>query len=126
MLNTVTLMGRLVDDPKIYAGDENKKYLATFTLAVNAGEDNAYFFDCKVFGQDATTTYLAKGDLIGISGKLTQEKFQRKNGSNGSAVVIVVNSIEFADVVGTPAEEPEPEQEPAKPSNPVANNTRRR
>ena len=121
MLNTVALMGRLVEDPKLFKGDENKKSLATFTLAVNVGEDEAHFFDCKVFGQDATMAYLSKGDKIAISGRLAQEKFQRKDGTNGSAVVIVVNNIEFADVIGTPAEEDKP-----APEKPVAKPARRR
>ena len=121
MLNTVTLMGRLVEDPKLFKGDENKKSLATFTLAVNTGEEQANFFDCKVFEQDATMAYLSKGDKIAISGRLAQEKFQRKDGTNGSAVVIVVNNIEFADVIGTPAEEEKPVEE-----KPVAKPARRR
>ena len=113
MLNTVALMGRLVADPKTFSGDENKKSLATFTLAVNLG-DEAHFFDCKVFGQENTVNYLQQGDKIAISGRLAQEKFTRKDGSNGSSVVIIVNNIEFADVVGTD-EEPEPEPVEEKP-----------
>lgn len=125
MLNVVSLMGRLTDNPKIFAGDKDKKQLSTFTLAVNVGEEQAHFFDCKVFGQDATMAYLSKGDKIAISGRLAQEKFQRKDGSTGSSVVIIVNSIEFADVIGTPEEQQAPAETPA-PAKPVANNARRR
>ena len=119
MLNTVAIMGRLVEDPKTYEGKENT--LSTFTLAVNEGEDKSYFFDCKVFGKDAVVSYLNKGDKVAITGRLTQERFERKDGSKGSAVVIIVNNIEFADVKAIPSEEVAREE-----SKPVASPRRTR
>ena len=96
MLNIICLMGRLTQDPKTYEGKE--KSLTKFSLAINNGEE-ANFFDCKVFGQDNVVSYLHQGDKIAITGRLVQEKFERKDGTKGSAVVILVNNIEFADVL---------------------------
>lgn len=131
MLNNVCLMGRLTSDPVIYQGKE--KNLARFSLAVNVNETEAHFFDCKVFGQDATMNYLAKGDQIAISGRLAQETFTRKDGGTGHAVVIIVNNIEFADVLGHNTEDEEKAipseevaREEAKPQKPVAGNRRTR
>lgn len=117
MLNQVALMGRLVEDPKTYEGKENT--LSTFTLAVNEGEERTSFFDCKLFGKDAVVAYLNKGDKIGIAGRLSQEKYETKDGNKRSAVVIIVNNIEFADVKALPSEEVAREENTAK-SEPVA------
>ena len=117
MLNTVTLMGRLVDNPKTFEG--NKQTFSTFTIAVNEGEERTSFFDCKFFGKDAVVAYLNKGDKIGIAGRLSQEKYETKDGNKRSAVVIIVNNIEFADVKALPSEEVAREENTTK-SEPVA------
>ena len=110
-----------------------QKSLTKFSLAVNYGEE-ANFFDCKVFGQDNVVSYLHQGDKIAITGRLVQEKFDRKDGTKGSAVVILVNNIEFADVLT--GEEPEQEivdapkettvEKPKTVVKPVANPRRTR
>lgn len=122
MLNIICLMGRLTQDPQTYEGKE--KSLTKFSLAVNYGEE-ANFFDCKVFGQDNVVSYLHQGDKIAITGRLVQEKFDRKDGTKGSAVVILVNNIEFADVL-TGDESEEEEQAPAPAPKPVAKPKRTR
>ena len=119
MLNIICLMGRLTQDPQTYKGKE--KSLTKFSLAVNYGEE-ANFFDCKVFGQDNVVSYLHQGDKIAITGRLVQEKFERKDGTKGSAVVILVNNIEFADVLT--GEDSEEEEAPAP--KPVAKPKRTR
>ena len=122
MLNIICLMGRLTQDPQTYEGKE--KSLTKFSLAVNYGEE-ANFFDCKVFGQDNVVSYLHQGDKIAITGRLVQEKFDRKDGTKGSAVVILVNNIEFADVL-TGDEYEEKEQAPTPAPKPVAKPKRTR
>lgn len=123
MLNIICLMGRLTQDPQTYEGKE--KSLTKFSLAVNYGEE-ANFFDCKVFGQENVVSYLHQGDKIAITGRLVQEKFERKDGTKGTAVVILVNNIEFADVLTGDDSEEEETPAPAPAPKPVAKPKRTR
>ena len=124
MLNTVCLMGRLTDEPKIYEGDNGN--VSRFSIAVNAGEDVCYFFDVKAFDKKAAIECLHKGDQVGISGKLVQEKYTRKDGSNGAAILVVANNIEFGDVLPNNFDEEEEAPAPAPTPKPVAKPKRTR
>lgn len=99
MLNKVILIGRLTADVEVRksaAGEE----IHSFSLAVDSGVENeAYFFNVKVFGKLTGATKLVhKGDKIALEGRLVQSKFTRKDGSKASSVEIIANSIEFIDV----------------------------
>ena len=58
-MNRVILMGRLTRNPEIkYGGKDNDMAVARYTLAVNrrykkAGEQEADFISCVVFGKGA-------------------------------------------------------------------------
>ena len=68
-------------------------------------------------------SYLHKGDQIGITGRLVQEKFTRKDGTQGSSLIVVANNIEFGQLLE--ADEDEEAQE-VQPEKPVAKRTARR
>ena len=101
MLNIVALMGRLTDEPKLFTSKDGKEggSVSVFTLAVNEGEARTSFIDIKVFDKDKVVSYLHKGDQIGITGRLVQEKFTRKDGTQGSTLVVVANNIEFGQLL---------------------------
>ena len=81
MTNGVYLIGRLVRDPEIKELESGKK-VCNITLAVqrpfkNAdGEYETDFFDCSLWEGIAfnTSEYSKKGDLIGVKGRLQQDK----------------------------------------------------
>ena len=125
MLNIVALMGRLTDEPKVFISKDGKQggSVSVFTLAVNEGEDRASFIDIKVFDKDKVVSYLHKGDQVGITGRLVQEKFTRQDKTQGSALVVVANNIEFGQLLGTDEDE---EVQEAEPEKPVAKRTARR
>ena len=108
MLNVVTLVGRLAREVQYFAGKEEKKSVAVFSLAFSQGIEETGFIDCKAFGKsaDLINEWLVKGDKIGLSGSLHQRKFERKDGSKSSTIEIHVDSIEFLDVLKQ-AKEPE-------------------
>ena len=77
MLNTLTVVGRLVDRP-IVEENENGKKVATITLAVPRsyknmnGEYDTDFIPCLLWNGIASSTgeYCRKGDVIGVKGHL--------------------------------------------------------
>lgn len=138
MLNNISLVGRLTREPELYNGKNDSK-VSNFSLAfaqgVNAdGSDNTGFIDCKAFNKIAETIqeWLVKGDKVAISGRITEEKFTRKDGSKGSKHLIIVDSLEFIDVLKSKTEEtPEEElpfekEEPKPEPKPVAKPQRNR
>jgi single-strand DNA-binding protein len=105
-INTVTLIGRLTRDPELRhtAGGTP---VGSFSLAINSREknsdgewgDRADYFDVTVFGNQAETVaqYLGKGRLVGISGRLRQDRWETQEGGKRSKVVVIANSIQFLD-----------------------------
>ena len=100
-LNTVALVGRAGRDPEVRYFD-NGSSVATFTIAVDgwskdAGERNTSWVDCKAWGKTAQTVadYVRKGSLIGVTGRLEQERWETKAGEKRSKLVVVVNSLQL-------------------------------
>ena len=130
MLNSVVLVGRLTKEPEVYEGKEGLK-MVTFSLAFSEGKDETGFIDCKCFNSTAEVAekWLSKGDKVAVDGRISQRKFQRKDGSNGSVVEIIVSNLEYIDVLKTNnVEEPNVEDiapEPVAEEKPVAKTTRR-
>jgi len=100
-MNKVLITGRLVSDPEVKSGTSkvgNEYTILTFTLAVNAGKDTSYFFDCKAFNEDAKNIEklnLKKGSSIEVEGKLTQDKWTNQEGKVNSKVIINVSHVSY-------------------------------
>lgn len=140
MLNTITLVGRLTREPEWFKKNEETKAVVNFSLAfsqgmVNGAEDSG-FIDCKAFGTLADTIYkwLSKGDKVAVAGRIHHRKFERKDGSKGSVIEIIADSLEFIDVLKVGNEEVEvnteelpfePAPEVKAPEKPVAKPSRR-
>lgn len=96
-------IGRLTADPEVRYSQSGTA-VANYTLAVardykRDGEPDADFFVCTAFGKTAefAEKYLMKGMLIGVSGRLRNEKWQDNNGSNHITTKIIVNSHTFCE-----------------------------
>ena len=101
-INNVVLCGRLTRDA------ETKKTtggmaITSLSLAVNRSvkkndqwTDEASFFDCTLFGKrgESLSQYLTKGQQVGISGALKQDRWE-KDGAKRSKVGIIVNDIQL-------------------------------
>lgn len=102
-MNQVNIIGRVASEPLKMFIQVFNKYVVKFSLAFDNrtrktdGRKDTFFIECEAWDKVSERIYEAckKGDKIGISGHLEQAKFQRKDGSQGSLIKIVVSGVEF-------------------------------
>ena len=110
--NKIMLLGRLTDNPEVRTFTNGGK-VAKFTIAVNDRkknsdtgdwEDNPTFVDCKIFNRgefgkmaDHASTYLHKGSLTFVEGKLVQERWENEAGDKRSKHIIYLDSFQVLD-----------------------------
>ena len=99
----------------------------TFSLAVgkrvkngDKWEDEADFFDCKMFGKGAESVskYLEKGKQVAISGTLSQSRWE-KDGQKYSKVEVIANTLQLLGGNQTHEERPQSTQGPKSRNNAV-------
>lgn len=104
MLNSVTLMGRLVADPELKT-TQNGTSVASFRLAVERNyapqgqERQADFIPCVAWRQTAEFIgkYFTKGRMIAVEGSLQSRNYEDKNGQKRTAIEVIVERVHFAD-----------------------------
>lgn len=104
MLNRVVLVGRLTKDPE-YRVTQSGIAVASFTLAVNRtftnaqGERQADFINCIVFRKQAdnVNTYLHKGSLAGVDGRLQSRSYDNQEGRRVYVTEVVCESVQFLE-----------------------------
>lgn len=112
-MNAVNLMGRLTADPELkYTAGEQPIAIASFTMAISRGKDLTDFINLTAFGKLAETIEKCcrKGDCIGITGRLQQNRWEDKEGKKKSRLDVVAENLTFGPKVRTEAKE-EPEFE---------------
>ncbi len=89
-LNTVALAGRLATDPVLKALPDGRA-VCELRLAVNDRPDQPMFIDIATYGPgaEACGQYLAKGRQIAVTGRLTYQEWQARDGSRRSKHLIV-------------------------------------
>ena len=101
MINTVMLVGRLVQDPEIIERENGSK-VSRVTLAVNRkfkSSDGVYhtdFIDCVLWNNFAKNVndYCSKGDLIGIRGRIQVDVYE-KDGIKRKITDVIAESVTF-------------------------------
>jgi single-strand DNA-binding protein len=104
MLNHISIMGRLVADPKASYTNSGKQ-VASFRLAVERdrkganGEREADFIDVVAWENLAETAvkYYKKGSSMIVAGRLQIRNWKDKNGDNRSTAEVVANNVYFGD-----------------------------
>ena len=104
MVNRVVLVGRLVKDPELRKTNSDVSF-ATFTLAVDNrvreqdGTRGTIFIDCRVFRDQAENMvkFTRKGSMVAVDGSLNQRNFERRDGTKGKAIEIIVDSVTFLE-----------------------------
>ena len=123
MLNSVTLMGRLVADPELKT-TQNGTSVVSFRLAVERNyapqgqERQADFLPCVAWRQTAEFIgkYFTKGRMIAVEGSLQSRNYEDKNGQKRTAYEVIVDQAYFADSrPAAPAQETPPAAPPAAP-----------
>lgn len=102
MLNTITIMGRMVRDPEIRKTG-NGTSVCNFTLAVDRdytddnGDRETDFIDCVVWAHtaDFVSKYFGKGDLMAVSGRLQIRGWTDNEGNNRRSAEIKVDNVYF-------------------------------
>lgn len=97
-MNRVTLIGRMARDPEIRTTSGGKQ-VASFSIAVRRNKDEADFFRVEVWGRAAeyVGTYLSKGRMVAVDGRLACEKYTAKDGSPREQVKIVADIVQGLD-----------------------------
>ena len=104
-MNNVVLVGRLTKDPELrYVGEKNNA-LTNFSLAVDRGYKNSQgeskvdFINIEIWGRQAEIfcTYMAKGKMVGIEGKIIADRYKNENGENRYITRVRANSFRFLD-----------------------------
>ena len=103
MINRVVLVGRLTRDPELRNGGT----IAVFSVAIdNLGkEKSTSFIPCVVLNPQRSETvgkFARKGMLVGIEGRLNQRSFVRQDGSKGSVLEVICDSVQFLERRDTP------------------------
>jgi single-strand DNA-binding protein len=93
-VNQVTLIGRLVAAPELRETGSGK-HVTTVRVATN-GKTHAEFHDVVLWGllADFATSYLGKGRLVYIEGRLQSRQWQATDGSARRTVEIVANRLQ--------------------------------
>ncbi len=98
MINRIVLVGRLTRDPEL----RNSGSIAVFTVAVDnlSKEKSTSFIPCVVLNAQRSETvgkYARKGMLVGVEGRLNQRSFVRQDGSKGSVLEVICDSVQFLE-----------------------------
>jgi single-strand DNA-binding protein len=100
MLNTITIMGRLVRDPEMRRTNSGVS-VTSFTIACDRdfGEKETDFIDCVAWRNTAefVNNYFAKGRMAVVSGRLQIRKYEDKNGNKRTAAEIVAEHVYFGE-----------------------------
>ena len=107
MMNRIVLVGRLTRDPELRRTTTDIA-VASFSLAVDdrmkdaEGNRTTTFIDVSVWGNaaDNVAKYCRKGSLVGVDGRIHQSRFERKDGTKGSRIEVVADSVQFLESKG--------------------------
>ena len=101
MLNQIVLVGRLTRDITVNKSDKGVK-VATISLAIPRSfknSDGTYdtdFIDCVAFDSIAenTSEYCAKGDIVGVKGRL-QSRVVEKEDKKETVMEVICEKVTF-------------------------------
>lgn len=113
-INSVTLIGRLVADPKINKAGETKICNATIALDGLSKDADASFIPLVIFNKTAENLvkYCHKGDRIGVVGSIQTRSWETKEKEKRYTTEVVVSSLMFL----SDKRDDEDEEEEEKPS----------
>jgi len=116
-LNRVIMIGRLTDEPELrYTQSGTAR--TRFRIAVNEAykdqegkiQERTTFVPVVVWGPQAENcaSYLGKGRLVAVDGRLRIDTFQTEEGETRKVVEIVARTVQF---LGGPSRQEAPEEE---------------
>ena len=96
-MNQVSLIGRLTKDPEVRYSQDDKVF-ARFTVAVDRDKDHTDYPTIVCAGKTAqlVDSYLGKGRLVGISGRIQTGSYE-KDGRKVYTTDVFADRVEFLD-----------------------------
>lgn len=105
-MNSINLVGRLTRDPELRYTETSKKACVRISLAVDRGiskedKDNGkksadfiplVFWDSQA---EVLNKYCKKGQLISVTGRLIDGKYEKNDGTTGYTLEVHVNRLEL-------------------------------
>lgn len=103
-MNLVCLIGRLGKDPELRV-TQGGTSVAKFSIAVDRRDEakTTDWFDVTCFGKVAESTgqYMKKGCMVGVTGRLRQDKWtDKQSGQNKSKVTVAASQVDFLTRAG--------------------------
>lgn len=99
-MNSINIVGRLVQDPELKTTQSGKS-VCSFTLAVSRPrvKDTTDFINCVAWNQSAEylTNYGYKGNLVAVTGVLTSRKYDDKDGNHRTAFEVVCDLVSLCE-----------------------------
>lgn len=101
MINYTFHIGRITKDLELKYTNSNKS-CCNFNLAVAKDKDTTEFFSFVAWNNTAENLckYCKKGDLIGVVGRLSVEKFTDNKGVEKTINKIIVRELQFLNTKG--------------------------
>jgi len=118
-LNQTSIVGRFTQDP-IFKKTPSGKSVCSFSIAVNDGygdKESVAFVNCECWNKTAefVAKYLKKGNRVGISGKIKQDRWTDTDGKNRSVIKIVALNVQGLEPrIEGKSMEVQPAQEPSQ------------
>lgn len=97
-MNTVNLVGRIGNELELQM-TRNGKPTVRINLAVRRNKETTDWFNLVAYNQTAQniTQYFQKGDLIGITGQLFAENWEKQDGTKVNTVKVLVQEYTFCN-----------------------------
>lgn len=101
-LNSVTLGGNLAQDSQLKATQTSA--VLSFTVCVNSSQkegdgyvDVPNFVDCVIYGArgESLARHLAKGTYVALTGRISQCRWETKDGKRRSKLEVIVSEIHY-------------------------------
>lgn len=94
---TAIVTGNLGKDPELKDTRSGKK-MCTFSVASSekrGDKDDTTWVDCVAFDElaEAISGELSKGMRVVVSGRVAMEKYEKRDGSSGASLRMMVNDI---------------------------------
>lgn len=100
-MNSVIIVGRVGQDPEIKYFESGKNK-TTFSVAVRrwnpkTKQSEPDWFKVQIWDKENAKTYIRKGSMVGIEGKIMVSKWQAPDGENVENYLINANNFYLLD-----------------------------
>ena len=93
-MNNISIAGRAGSDPEVRYF-ENGNIVAKVSVAVRRDRELTDWFRVEVWGKQAEVlgNFVKKGQMVGISGRMVEDKYTGKDGNERSSWILKANGV---------------------------------